>query len=89
MPETYEDVPDFTNDMEEAQQVNNPIAHLSAGTRHNLAVSRSGHLYSWGLGGETIRRCSLSRFKLTLQWTSSSASGSKRRPRCPRSSDPR
>ncbi|KLO20338.1 RCC1/BLIP-II protein [Schizopora paradoxa] len=28
----------------------NPIAHISAGTRHNLAVSREGHAYSWGLG---------------------------------------
>lgn len=28
----------------------NPIANISAGTRHNLAVSRSGHVYSWGLG---------------------------------------
>lgn len=28
----------------------NPIAHISAGTRHNLAVSRAGHAYSWGLG---------------------------------------
>ncbi|KAH7108381.1 regulator of chromosome condensation 1/beta-lactamase-inhibitor protein II, partial [Auriculariales sp. MPI-PUGE-AT-0066] len=28
----------------------NPISQLSAGTRHNLAVSRSGHVYSWGVG---------------------------------------
>ncbi|KIJ49704.1 hypothetical protein M422DRAFT_777621 [Sphaerobolus stellatus SS14] len=28
----------------------NPIASLSARSRHNLAVSRDGHAYSWGLG---------------------------------------
>ncbi|GJJ06239.1 hypothetical protein Clacol_000429 [Clathrus columnatus] len=28
----------------------NPMAFLSAGTRHNLAVSRAGHAYSWGSG---------------------------------------
>jgi regulator of chromosome condensation len=28
----------------------NPVAHISAGTRHNLAVTTSGHTYSWGLG---------------------------------------
>ncbi|KAF8520331.1 hypothetical protein BU17DRAFT_65360 [Hysterangium stoloniferum] len=28
----------------------NPIAHLSVGTRHNLAVSQDGHAYSWGSG---------------------------------------
>lgn len=27
-----------------------PSPALAAGTRHNLAVSRCGHLYSWGLG---------------------------------------
>lgn len=28
----------------------NPIAVISARSRHNLAISRSGHAYSWGLG---------------------------------------
>lgn len=28
----------------------NPIVHVSANGRHNLAVSRSGHAYSWGFG---------------------------------------
>lgn len=28
----------------------NPIVRISAGTRHNLAVSRAGHAYSWGFG---------------------------------------
>ncbi|TDL26079.1 RCC1/BLIP-II [Rickenella mellea] len=28
----------------------NPIAHISVGTRHNLAVSRNGDIYSWGVG---------------------------------------
>ena len=30
----------------------NPIVHLSAGTRHNLAVSRDGNAYSWGSGNQ-------------------------------------
>ena len=34
----------------EGEKPVNPIAQLSAGTRHNLVVSRSGHVYSWGLG---------------------------------------
>lgn len=29
---------------------NNPIRFLSAGTRHNLAVSRAGFVYAWGFG---------------------------------------
>lgn len=33
-----------------SEKVINPVANISAGTRHNLAVSRSGHIYSWGLG---------------------------------------
>lgn len=37
----------------------NPIAHISAGTRHNLAISRSGHVYSWGLGSECSDRTEL------------------------------
>ena len=28
----------------------NPIAHISARSRHNLAISRDGNAYSWGLG---------------------------------------
>lgn len=51
IPGAYEEVPDFP-DMDEAKDISNPIAQISAGTRHNLAVSRSGHVYSWGLGGE-------------------------------------
>lgn len=42
-------LPPFTPDMLDAPPVN-PIAHLSAGTRHNLAVSRDGNAYSWGSG---------------------------------------
>ena len=30
----------------------NPIVRLSAGTRHNLAVSRGGNAYSWGSGNQ-------------------------------------
>ena len=30
----------------------NPIVHLSAGTRNNLAVSRDGNAYSWGSGNQ-------------------------------------
>jgi regulator of chromosome condensation len=29
-----------------------PIVSISAGTRHNLAVSRSGNIYSWGYGNQ-------------------------------------
>ena len=35
---------------DERKPPRNPIVQLSAGTRHNLAVSRSGHVYSWGVG---------------------------------------
>ncbi|GFZ51886.1 Poly(A)+ RNA transport protein 2 [Saitozyma sp. JCM 24511] len=49
IPEKYEVVPPFPSWAESRPQ-DNPIAHISAGTRHNLAVSRSGHVYSWGLG---------------------------------------
>ncbi|WOO78367.1 Protein pim1 [Vanrija pseudolonga] len=30
----------------------NPVASISAGTRHNLAVSRDGKVYAWGLGNQ-------------------------------------
>jgi len=49
IPESYEVVPEFPA-YEEAKNVDNPIVCIAAGTRHNLAVSRSGHVYSWGLG---------------------------------------
>ncbi|ORY29674.1 regulator of chromosome condensation 1/beta-lactamase-inhibitor protein II [Naematelia encephala] len=49
IPETYEIVPDFPT-YSESSPSDNPIADIAAGTRHNLAVSRSGHVYSWGLG---------------------------------------
>ena len=42
-------LPPFSPDMLESPPIN-PIAHLSAGTRHNLAVSRDGNAYSWGSG---------------------------------------
>lgn len=48
IPESYEVVPELGAWSDEPTV--NPIAQLAAGTRHNLAVSRSGHLYSWGLG---------------------------------------
>lgn len=51
IPEEYEVVPDYPP-YDEARDELNPIAHISAGTRHNLAVSRSRHVYSWGLGSE-------------------------------------
>lgn len=49
MPEKYEVVPELPPWDERAS---NPIARISAGTRHNLAVSRSGHVYAWGLGNQ-------------------------------------
>jgi alpha-tubulin suppressor-like RCC1 family protein len=36
------------------QTDDNPIVNIAAGTKHNLAVSRSGHVYSWGYGSELI-----------------------------------
>jgi regulator of chromosome condensation len=42
-------LPTFSADMITTPPIN-PIAHLSAGTRHNLAVSRDGNAYSWGSG---------------------------------------
>lgn len=38
----------FDDDM--SSPPSDPIAHISATLRHNLAVSRSGRVYSWGLG---------------------------------------
>ncbi|KAF8527766.1 regulator of chromosome condensation 1/beta-lactamase-inhibitor protein II [Gautieria morchelliformis] len=42
-------LPSFSADMISNPPIN-PIAHLSAGTRHNLAISRDGNAYSWGSG---------------------------------------
>ncbi|KZV77981.1 hypothetical protein EXIGLDRAFT_85664 [Exidia glandulosa HHB12029] len=42
-------LPSYSAD-DEGKAPANPIAQVSAGTRHNLAVSRSGHAYSWGTG---------------------------------------
>ncbi|KAL7422402.1 hypothetical protein Q5752_003048 [Cryptotrichosporon argae] len=52
VPESYEVVPAFPTYAEAAAANANPIAHISAGTRHNLAVSASGHVYAWGLGNQ-------------------------------------
>jgi len=49
IPEQYEVVPEMPP---YDKLASNPIAQISAGTRHNLAVSRSGHTYSWGLGNQ-------------------------------------
>ncbi|ORX38289.1 hypothetical protein BD324DRAFT_599054 [Kockovaella imperatae] len=49
IPEEYSVVPPFPS-YADSKPSDNPIAQISAGTRHNLAVSKSGHLYSWGLG---------------------------------------
>ncbi|WRT68651.1 uncharacterized protein IL334_005630 [Kwoniella shivajii] len=51
IPETYEVVPPFPA-YKDSKPSDNPIANISAGTRHNLAISRSGHVYSWGLGNQ-------------------------------------
>lgn len=50
IPESYEKVPEMGAYSEE---VINPIAQVSAGTRHILAVSKSGHLYAWGYGNQS------------------------------------
>lgn len=47
IPEEYTVVPEHGA---YSDAIVNPIAQVSAGTRHNLAVSKSGHLYAWGLG---------------------------------------
>jgi regulator of chromosome condensation len=49
VPEQYEVVPDMPA---YSSPATNPISQISAGTRHNIAVSRSGHTYSWGLGNQ-------------------------------------
>ncbi|KAK8854578.1 hypothetical protein IAR55_003317 [Kwoniella newhampshirensis] len=51
IPEQYEIVPPFPA-YNDSKPSDNPIANISAGTRHNIAVSRSGHVYSWGLGNQ-------------------------------------
>ncbi|WWC71324.1 uncharacterized protein I206_105278 [Kwoniella pini CBS 10737] len=51
IPESYEVVPPFPA-YKDSKSTDNPIANISAGTRHNLAVSKSGHVYAWGLGNQ-------------------------------------
>ncbi|WWC90461.1 uncharacterized protein L201_005396 [Kwoniella dendrophila CBS 6074] len=51
IPEQYEVVPPFPA-YKDSKPSDNPIANISAGTRHNLAISKSGHVYSWGLGNQ-------------------------------------
>ncbi|WVR09387.1 hypothetical protein IAU60_006454 [Kwoniella sp. DSM 27419] len=51
IPESYEVVPPFPA-YKDSKSSDNPIASISAGTRHNIAVSRSGHVYAWGLGNQ-------------------------------------
>ncbi|ODN74877.1 hypothetical protein L202_07179 [Cryptococcus amylolentus CBS 6039] len=51
IPESYEVVPEFPA-WKDSKSEDNPIISISAGTRHNLAVSKSGHLYAWGLGNQ-------------------------------------
>ncbi|WWD02144.1 hypothetical protein V865_000182 [Kwoniella europaea PYCC6329] len=51
IPEQYEVVPPFPA-YKDSKPSDNPIINISAGTRHNLAVSKSGHVYAWGLGNQ-------------------------------------
>ncbi|OCF40717.1 pim1 protein + RNA transporter 2 [Kwoniella heveanensis CBS 569] len=51
IPEAYEVVPELPA-YKDSKPSDNPIANISAGTRHNLAVSKSGHVYAWGLGNQ-------------------------------------
>ncbi|OCF57685.1 pim1 protein + RNA transporter 2 [Kwoniella mangroviensis CBS 10435] len=51
IPEQYEVVPPFPA-YKDSKSSDNPIINISAGTRHNLAVSKSGHVYAWGLGNQ-------------------------------------
>ncbi|WVF67604.1 hypothetical protein IAT40_002362 [Kwoniella sp. CBS 6097] len=51
IPETYEVVPPFPA-YKDSKPSDNPIVNISAGTRHNLAISKSGHVYAWGLGNQ-------------------------------------
>lgn len=30
------------------------MVHISAGSRHNLAVSADGNVYAWGYGSESL-----------------------------------
>ncbi|WVO15614.1 hypothetical protein L204_103274 [Cryptococcus depauperatus] len=52
IPEKYEVVPQFPAYVDSKPE-DNPIVNISAGTRHNLAVSKSGHLYAWGFGNQS------------------------------------
>lgn len=49
IPEQYEVVPEMPA---YTSMASNPIAAIAAGTRHNIAISRSGHTYAWGLGNQ-------------------------------------
>lgn len=49
IPEKYEVVPEFPA-YKDSKPEDNPVVDISAGMRHNLAVSKSGHLYAWGYG---------------------------------------
>ncbi|TYJ52246.1 hypothetical protein B9479_007152 [Cryptococcus floricola] len=51
IPESYEVVPEFPA-WKDSKSEDVPIISISAGTRHSLAVSKSGHLYAWGLGNQ-------------------------------------
>jgi regulator of chromosome condensation len=53
-PEDDEDTPDLGpyQDTEEYRNGGAHIVAISAGTHNNLAVSKDGHLYSWGQGSE-------------------------------------
>ncbi|CAK9781975.1 RCC1/BLIP-II protein [Cutaneotrichosporon oleaginosum] len=46
-PKQYGDVPELE---EYTEEVINPIVSISCGPRYNVAVSRSGWVYTWGLG---------------------------------------
>jgi regulator of chromosome condensation len=37
-------------EVQTSQPADNPIVNISIGSRHNLALSKHGHAYAWGLG---------------------------------------
>ncbi|KAF8335878.1 regulator of chromosome condensation 1/beta-lactamase-inhibitor protein II [Cantharellus anzutake] len=47
-PQTDSDAPPTWTDDAYTSPPADPIIHISAGTRHNLAVSKSGYVYAWG-----------------------------------------
>ncbi|WVQ83752.1 hypothetical protein IAT38_005896 [Cryptococcus sp. DSM 104549] len=83
IPESYEVVPDFP-EWKDSKPSDNPIVNISAGTRHNIAISKSGHTYAWGLGNlaqlglgantETAEVPSLVRSKLLRPYNATYAS---------------